>query len=251
MTSPSSSSEQELHGVPLVQKFNANALEFNTSLEQKWINFKKEYEELYTCLEEFPKQLSVPILMPVGPKVFVRAQLCNTNEVFIRYNDVFTKQSAHEAKAVCERQIKKCDSMIEDLRKERKLFTDNICARQDVVNVSENLVEINEPYDEAEEAAWKEIHRQKVKEYKKRLADEKEELERQQHQQILDEFKSVGFDDKLSGLNRPTLFTASKILVTEIDDIVERVFDTCLKNETDDKEENTRPISRFKSNRNR
>lgn len=57
-------------------------------------------------MEEFPKQLSVPILMPVGPKVFVRAQLCNTNEVFIRYNDVFTKQSAHEAKAVCERQIK-------------------------------------------------------------------------------------------------------------------------------------------------
>lgn len=56
-----------------------------------------------------------------------------------------------------------------------------------------------------------EIHRQKVKEYKKRLADEKEELERQQHQQILDEFKSVGFDDKLSGLNRPTLFTASKV----------------------------------------
>jgi len=48
-----------------------------------------------------------------------------------------------------------CDNMIEDLRKERKLFTDNICARQDVVNVSENLVEINEPYDEAEEAAWK------------------------------------------------------------------------------------------------
>jgi len=44
--------------------------------------------------------------MPVGPKVFVRAQLCNTNEVFIRYNDVFTKQSAYEAKAVCERQIK-------------------------------------------------------------------------------------------------------------------------------------------------
>jgi len=56
-----------------------------------------------------------------------------------------------------------------------------------------------------------EIHRQKVKEYKKRLADEKEELERQQHQQILNEFKAVGFDDKLSGLNRPTLFTASKV----------------------------------------
>ncbi|XP_022179375.1 RNA polymerase II subunit 5-mediating protein homolog [Myzus persicae] len=369
-----SSFEQEMHGVPLVQKFNAQALECNTSLELKWTNFKKEYEELSTCLEEFPKQLSVPILMPLGPKVFVRAQLYNTNEVFIRYNDVFTKQSAYEAKAACERQIKRCDNMIEDLRKERNLFADNIRARQDVVNVSEKLVEINEPYDEVEEAAWNEIHRQKVKEYKKRLADEKQKQELEQRQKILNEFKSVGFDDKLSGLNRPTLFTAStvhytimngedndgnlshenfidvdddddddddddydeeedddddddddeeeeeeeedddddedskieivftndipettgsvkkknkkqvsfnndvqikefvprpgehfirrreetvtesirpEILVTEIDDIVERVSETHLQNETDDKEEITRPISRFKSNRNK
>lgn len=42
-----------------------------------------------------------------------------------------------------------------------------------------------------------------------------------------------------------------QILVTEIDDIVERVSDTCLENKTDDTEENARPISRFKANRNR
>jgi len=47
-----------------------------------------------------------------------------------------------------------CDNMIENLRKEKELFMDNICARQEVVNVSEKLVEINEPYDEVEEAAW-------------------------------------------------------------------------------------------------
>ncbi|XP_027846598.2 RNA polymerase II subunit 5-mediating protein homolog [Aphis gossypii] len=359
MTSPSS--EQQLHGVPLVQKFNAEALELNFSLEQKWKNFKKEYEELYECLEQFPKQLSVPILMPLGPKVFVRAQLCNTNEVFIRYNEVFTKQSAYDAQAACKRQLDRCDNMLENLRKEKELFMDNISARQEVVNVSEQLVEINEPYDEAEEAAWNEIHKQKVKEYKKRLAEEKHQQELEQRKKILEEFKSVGFDDKLGGLNRPTLFTASKIhysimngedddmddddedgddedddeeddeddedddddddedddedededskleivftndipettrslkkknkkqvsfnsdvqikefvprpgehfirrreettesikpeiILTEIDDIVERVSDTCLDNETDDKEENTRPVSRFKANRNR
>lgn len=44
--------------------------------------------------------------MPLGSKVFVRAQLCNTNEVFIRYGEIFTKQTAYEAKAVCERHIK-------------------------------------------------------------------------------------------------------------------------------------------------
>lgn len=45
-------------------------------------------------------------MMPIGSKVFVRAQLCNTNEVFIRYDEIFTKQTAYEAKAVCERHIK-------------------------------------------------------------------------------------------------------------------------------------------------
>jgi len=47
-----------------------------------------------------------------------------------------------------------CDNMIEDLRKEKELFTKNMCVRQEVVDVSEKLVEINEPYDEVEEAAW-------------------------------------------------------------------------------------------------
>lgn len=81
-------------------------MQYNNQLEQKWKQFKQEYETLHTCLENFPKELSTPILMPLGSKVFVRAQLCNTNEVFIRYDDVFTKQTAYEAKAVCERNIK-------------------------------------------------------------------------------------------------------------------------------------------------
>jgi len=48
-----------------------------------------------------------------------------------------------------------CDNMIEDLKKEKELFSKNMCVRQEVADVSEKLVEINEPYDEAEEAAWK------------------------------------------------------------------------------------------------
>lgn len=129
-----------------------------------------------------------------------------------------------------------CDDMIENLTKEKSLFTDNICARQEVVNDSEKLVEINEPYDEVEQAAWNgkvlsnnkkillyyatikcihflppDIHKQKVKEYKKRLAEEKKKQELEHHQKVLNEFKSVGFDDKLSGLKRPTLFTASAV----------------------------------------
>lgn len=80
-------------------------MEKNYSLEKKWKEYKQEYEELKINLNEFPKELSAPILMPLGSKVFVRAQLCNTNEVFIRYNDIFTKQTAFEAQAVCERNI--------------------------------------------------------------------------------------------------------------------------------------------------
>lgn len=75
-------------------------------LEEKWKQFRKDYENLKTCLEDFPKELSVPIMMPIGSNVYVRAQLCNTNEVFIRYDEIFTKQTAYEARAVCERHIK-------------------------------------------------------------------------------------------------------------------------------------------------
>lgn len=82
-------------------------MEHTNELERKWNQYKREYEELKISLQEFPKELSAPIMMPLGPKVFVRAKLCNTNEVFIRHGEnIFTKQTAFEAKAVCERQIK-------------------------------------------------------------------------------------------------------------------------------------------------
>lgn len=74
-------------------------------LNQKWKQYKKEFEDLLISLEEFPKVLSAPILMPLGSKVFLRAQLCNTNEIFIRHGEYFTKQTAYEAKAVCKRHI--------------------------------------------------------------------------------------------------------------------------------------------------
>uniref|UniRef100_A0A2S2QMG6 RNA polymerase II subunit 5-mediating n=1 Tax=Sipha flava TaxID=143950 RepID=A0A2S2QMG6_9HEMI len=158
-----------------VQKINLEALQCNYSLEQKWKGQKREYEELHTCLEEFPKELSAPIMMPIGTKVFIRAQLCNTNEVFIRYDDIFTKQTAYEAKAVCKRQIKRCDDMIENLEKEKQFLSKNCSARQEIFSDSQSdeLKEIVEPYDEEKEAEWKELHKQKVKEYKQQLAEEK------------------------------------------------------------------------------
>lgn len=46
-----------------------------------------------------------------------------------------------------------------------------------------------------------------------------------------------------------------QILVTEINDIVERISDTCLENKTDDDDEeeitSARPTSRFKASRNK
>jgi len=194
-------SNNELQDTSLVQKLHLEALECNDSLVQKWIQYKKEYEELKTCLEEFPKELSAPIMMPLGSKVFVRAQLCNTNEVFVRYDEVFTKQTAFEAKAVCERHIKRCDGMIENLRKEKKLLNDNICARQEIINENtDEIKEIIEPYDEEKEIAWKVIHKQKVKEYKQQLLAEKENKMAEDCKKALDEFEKAGikkqFTDK-------------------------------------------------------
>lgn len=46
--------------------------------------------------------------------------------------------------------------MIENLAKEKKLLSDNLCARLDIATESsDDLKEIIEPYDEEKELAWK------------------------------------------------------------------------------------------------
>lgn len=46
--------------------------------------------------------------------------------------------------------------MIENLAKEKKLLSDNLCARLDIATESSNdFKEIIEPYDEEKELAWK------------------------------------------------------------------------------------------------
>lgn len=335
-----------------VQKFDVEALQFNSELEDKWKRFKQEYELLQTCLKNFPKELSAPILMPIGSKVFVRAQLCNTNEVLIRYGDVFTKQTAYEARAVCERNIERCNGMLENLTREKQLISNNVYARQEIITDSDQLQEIIEPYDEEEHESWKKIHRQKVKEYKQKLKQEEvqnkncetEGVDQQIEYKFIpflpycnsetlsgnsclnfieddsstddgdvflnddddsvdsddddnDDYededededskieivfsndvpettgnlkkkikKTVSFDNKVQIKefeSRPEEHFIRRseetkqqnenpeVLVTEIDDIVERVSETCLENKTCNREENARPISRFKANRNK
>lgn len=46
--------------------------------------------------------------------------------------------------------------MIENLTKEKKLLSDNMYARQEIINEpTDEIKEIIEPYDEEKELAWK------------------------------------------------------------------------------------------------
>ncbi|XP_050538144.1 RNA polymerase II subunit 5-mediating protein homolog isoform X2 [Daktulosphaira vitifoliae] len=159
----------QLRGTSFVQKINYEALEHTNLLEQKWKGYKHEYEDLKKCLEEYPKELSASIMMPIGPKVFVRAQLCNTNEIIIRHGEnIFTKQTAFQAKSVCDRQIKRCTNALAAIDKEKNFLSQNIVARhQATTDVTQEIIE---PLDEAEEAIWRERHKIKEREYRQQLA---------------------------------------------------------------------------------
>jgi len=46
--------------------------------------------------------------------------------------------------------------MIENLTKEKKLLSDNMCARHEIITEStDEIKEIIEPYDEEKELAWR------------------------------------------------------------------------------------------------
>ncbi|XP_050433389.1 RNA polymerase II subunit 5-mediating protein homolog isoform X2 [Adelges cooleyi] len=112
-------------------------------------------------------------MMPLGPRVFVRAKLCNTNEVIIRHGEnIFTKQTAFQAKSVCERKIKRCSDALAAIEKEKNYLYSNMSARQEITTGATE--EIIEPLDEAEEEAWRERHRLKEKEYRQKLAEARE-----------------------------------------------------------------------------
>lgn len=157
----------------LLQQTYDEALTRNELNTNYWIKVKEEYKTLQSHLEVLPNDLSKEVMVPVGTKALMKGKMVHTNEILVCLGDGwFVKQSAKQAAEICQRRINMCDEMLSKLDDERTLLT----SRKELPFAEEAFgnnegKEILEPFDEEKEAEWRVQHRQKEREYRKKLAE--------------------------------------------------------------------------------
>ncbi|XP_054278493.1 unconventional prefoldin RPB5 interactor-like protein [Macrosteles quadrilineatus] len=169
MLNEASSSYQSI----LLQTHNQALLQ-NAIQTKRWEDYKKDHEELSDRLLNMRDSLSHPVMVPIGKKALMRGQLVHTNEILVCLGDGwFAKQSAKQAADICKRRIQSCDEMLDKLKKEEELLNSRktFPFENEAFSGTNQTQEIIEAYDEEEEKKWREKHRQKEKEYRKKLAE--------------------------------------------------------------------------------
>ncbi|XP_049815113.1 unconventional prefoldin RPB5 interactor-like protein [Schistocerca nitens] len=157
----------------LLQQTYDEALTRNELNTNYWNKVKEEYKTLQSHLEVLPNDISKDVMVPVGTKALMKGKMVHTNEILVCLGDGwFVKQSAKQAAEICQRRMNMCDEMLAKLNDERTLLT----SRKELPFAEEAFgnkegEEILEPFDEEKEAEWRVQHRQKEREYRKKLAE--------------------------------------------------------------------------------
>ncbi|XP_022117631.2 unconventional prefoldin RPB5 interactor isoform X2 [Pieris rapae] len=119
-------------------------------------------------------KLTVPVLVPIGNKIFFRGFLKHTNEVTVSLGaDYFAKCSIKQAEIIKQHRIKDAQSKL-DLYKKEKDYLENQLNLNKTTHHSVGQ-DIIETCTEEEDRIWKEKHKEKVKLYnqsKKKHLDE-------------------------------------------------------------------------------
>uniref|UniRef100_A0A1Q3F4U1 Uncharacterized protein n=1 Tax=Culex tarsalis TaxID=7177 RepID=A0A1Q3F4U1_CULTA len=191
----------------LYNKVYTEALLKNTAETARWKQYEQEHQEVKSNLDLYRKQLKVDILIPIGSKAFLPGHLYHTGEVMASHGSgYFSDCSVDQAKMIVDHRLKTAHEMLQKYDRERELFTDKI----EVPFVEEAFggQEIVEEYDDQREQIWREEHRKRIKELKKREA-----LQRQQNKQdgtdreIIEHLEELELmeelEEEISGLNVP------------------------------------------------
>ncbi|CAG4950468.1 unnamed protein product [Parnassius apollo] len=149
------------------------------------LRFWEDYLKSLKALDfsQFSDKLAVPILVPVGSRIFFRGYLKHTNEVTVALGaDYFTKCSLQQGEILRQHRIKDAESKLDTFQKEKEYIESQISFNRDNVfgNVGQEIIEL---HTEEEDRAWREKHRQKVREYYQK----KEKKEETQINEIPDE----------------------------------------------------------------
>ncbi|XP_069361221.1 uncharacterized protein [Maniola hyperantus] len=134
---------------------------------EKNIKFWEDYLQNLTSLDfnTYSDKLTVPILVPIGNKILFRGSLKHTNEVTVALGaDYFTKCSTNQAEVLRQHRIKDAKSKLEELNKERDYLESQISFSKGIIHGNQGQ-DIIEECSEEEDKAWREKHREKVREY--------------------------------------------------------------------------------------
>ncbi|CAK1601605.1 unnamed protein product [Parnassius mnemosyne] len=142
------------------------------------LRFWEDYLKSLKALDfsQFSDKLTVPILVPVGSRIFFRGYLKHTNEVTVALGaDYFTKCSLQQGEILRQHRIKDAESKLDIFKKEKEYLESQISFNRENVfgDVGQEIIEL---HTEEEDRAWREKHRQRVREYYQRK-DKKEETQ--------------------------------------------------------------------------
>ncbi|KAJ0182796.1 hypothetical protein K1T71_002165 [Dendrolimus kikuchii] len=141
-------------------------------------------------------KLTVPILVPIGSRIFFRGNLKHTNEVTVSLGaDYFAKCSLNQAEVLRQHRIKDAQSKVDVYRREREYVESRFSFTKQ--NISENQgQEIVEFYTNEEDIAWRVKHRENLRAYKGKQKQE-ETFDHLSDQELWDRLEELELQEEL------------------------------------------------------
>ncbi|XP_015592575.1 unconventional prefoldin RPB5 interactor-like protein [Cephus cinctus] len=175
---------QQLHlyQQSLLNQALTEGIKRNEEQSKVWSAYKERHKKIISGLEILPLELSTNCMVPIGKRALMKGKLVHTNEILICLGEgYFAKYTAAQAIALCNRRIKKSDDMLLNLEKERNLYEMRqiLPLEQDVFGDGDRK-DLVEHWDEQKLEDWRVQHRQREKEYHKKLS----ELKKQEKKEI-------------------------------------------------------------------
>ncbi|KAK2189464.1 hypothetical protein NP493_106g06045 [Ridgeia piscesae] len=137
--------------------------------------YKNDYDNLKKQLKTLPEKVTHDVMVPFGKLAFMPGQLIHTNEITVLLGDNwFAEVSAKDAIGITERRVADIDRQIAELNKQKGLLEPRIDFTSQLQDITQNaggLVEIKEDYDAEKEQAWKEQHRENVRQHRQWTAE--------------------------------------------------------------------------------
>ncbi|KAI1305144.1 uri1, prefoldin-like chaperone [Mortierella claussenii] len=133
-------------------KFSAALTQLEDELA-RWKNYETDYQALKTTLLDLPKEISHPVMVPIGNLAFMPGKLVHTNEILVMLGDNwFVDRSAVQAAEIVDRRMEFVQENITRLQAQEEQIRSKsgiapgLLGGQEYNEEGLPIVEITEPY---------------------------------------------------------------------------------------------------------